>query len=90
MQYAIIQGSVVATQKAKELKGLPLKVLLPCDGKGKPVGDPIVAVDPIGANVGDLVIWVGKREASLAIPGAPLANNFAVDAAVTGIVDDIG
>jgi hypothetical protein len=35
-------------------------------------------------------MWVGKREASLAIPGTPLANNYPVDAAVTGIIDDIG
>jgi hypothetical protein len=35
------------------------------------------------------VLWVGKREASLAIPGAPLANSYPIDAAVTGIIDDI-
>jgi ethanolamine utilization protein EutN len=90
MQYGIIQGTVVATQKVKELEGIALKLLRPSDGKGKPAGDPIVAVDPIGARTGDLVLWVGKREASLAIPGAALANNFPVDAAVTGIIDDIG
>ena len=90
MQYAIVKGSVVATQKVKDLEGIALKVLLPCDDKREPTADAIVAVDAIGARPGDLVLWVGKREASLAIPGAPLANNFPVDAAVTGIVDDLG
>lgn len=90
MHYAIVQGTVTATQKVKDLQGHALKVLQPCNEKRESVGDAIVAVDAIGARNGDLVMWVGKREASLAIPGAPLANNYPVDAAVTGIVDAIG
>ena len=53
-------------------------------------GEPFVSVDPIGARAGDLVLWVGKREASLALPGAALANLYAVDAAITGLVDAVG
>ena len=90
MQYGIIQGSVVASQKVKDLQGMALKLLQPCDAERRPIGDVIVSIDSIGARPGDLVMWVGKREASLAIPGAPLANNYPVDAAVTGIIDDIG
>ncbi len=94
MQFAIVQGTVVATQKVKELTGLALKVIQPCSpdraGKLQPVGDAIVAVDSIGARDGDSVLWVGKREASLAIPGSPLSNNYPVDAAITGIIDAIG
>jgi microcompartment protein CcmK/EutM len=90
VQYAIVQGTVVATQKVKDLEGMALKVIVPCDTERKAVGDAVVAIDPVSARPGDLVIWVGKREASLAIPGAPLANNYPVDAAITGIVDDIG
>ncbi len=88
MQYGIIQGSVVATQKVSDLEGIAFKVLLPCNEKKEQIGEPLVAVDAIGARPGDLVIWVGKREASLAIPEAELANHFPIDAAVTGIVDD--
>ena len=88
MQFGIVKGSVVATQKVEDLKGYPLKVIVPCNDKNETSGDPIVAVDAVGARPGDLVIWVGKREASLAIPGAPLANNYPIDAAITGIVDD--
>lgn len=90
MQYGIILGSVVATQKVEELKGIALKLLRPCGPDRESAGEPIVAVDAVGARPGDLVMWVGKREASLAIPGAPLANNYPIDAAVTGIIDDIG
>ena len=90
MQFAIVKGTVVATQKVKDLEGMSLKILVPCDQKKDITGDPIVAIDPIGARTGDLVMWVGKREASLAIPGVKLANNYPVDAAITGIIDDIG
>ncbi|MGK5089886.1 EutN/CcmL family microcompartment protein [Bdellovibrionota bacterium FG-2] len=88
MQLAFVQGTVVASQKVKDLQSYPLKVLQACDHDHHLVGEPFVAVDAVGARTGDLVIWVGKREASLAIPGAALANNYPVDAAVTGIVDD--
>jgi microcompartment protein CcmK/EutM len=89
MQFGIVQGSVIATAKVKDLQGHALKVLLPCDKNGTATGDAIVAVDPISARSGDLVMWVGKREASLAIPGAALANNYPIDAAITGIVDAV-
>lgn len=89
MQYAVVKGSVVATQKVTELKAQSLKLLLPCDRTGSPIGDAFVAVDAVGARPGDLVLWVGKREASLAIPGTPLSNNCPIDAAITGIIDDI-
>ena len=90
MQFGVVRGTVVATQKVKDLRGLILKVLTPCDESGETLGDPIVAVDPLGTRNGDLVMWVGKREASLAISGAALSNNYPVDAAITGIIDDIG
>ncbi|MGE0614400.1 MAG: EutN/CcmL family microcompartment protein [Bacteriovoracia bacterium] len=93
MQYAVVRGTVVATQKVDTLKGVALKVLVPCDRKrealGGASGDPIVAIDGVGAREGDLVMWVGKREASMALSGAPVANMYPVDAAVTGIIDDI-
>lgn len=90
MHYATVQGTVVATQKVKDLQGMALKILQPCNQAREAIGDAIVAIDAIGARPGDLVLWVGKREASLAIPGASLANNYPVDAAVTGIIDAIG
>ncbi len=89
MQFAIVKGTVVATQKVSHLKGRALKVMVPCDDQRKSIGDPVVAIDPIGARDGDLVMWVGKREASLVFSDAELANFYPVDAAITGIVDDI-
>lgn len=90
MNFALVTGNVVATQKVKELTGIALKVIVPCDDERRPVGEAIVAIDAVGARPGDHVMWVGKREASLALPDAPLVNLYPVDAAITGIIDDIG
>ena len=90
MQFGIIKGTIVASHKVKELQGMALKILIPCNSAREPEGEPLAAIDPMGARPGDLVMWVSKREASLAVPGALLANNYPIDAAVTGIIDDIG
>lgn len=90
MNYAKVIGTVIATQKVKELEGSTLKLIQYCDSKRETSGDPVVAYDPIGTRLGDFVLVVSKREASLAVPGVALANNYPLDAAITGIVDDIG
>lgn len=90
MLLARVLGTVVATQKYKTLEGIGLKVLQPCDEKGAPVGDAVVACDPVQCRPGDLVMWVAKREASLALPGSTLVNMYPVDATVTGLVDMVG
>ncbi len=89
MQFAIVKGNLVASRKVKELEGISLRVIAPCNEQRDLVGESLIAVDPIGAREGDFVMWVGKREASLAIEGAPLANNYPVDAAITGLIDDL-
>lgn len=90
MQYAVVLGTVVATQVNPSLKGLRLTVLQACNRNKERFGSPFVAVDPMGVRHGDLVIWVGKREASLAVDGAKVSNMLPIDAAVTGWVDAVG
>ena len=90
MQFARVTGTVVATQKVDELRGVALKLCVPENETGESIGDSFVAADAIGARTGDRVLWVGKREASMALPHAPIKNNFPLDAAITGIIDDIG
>ena len=90
MHLAKVIGTVVASQKYETLTGIALKVIQPCDNNGKHLGEPVVACDPVQCRDGDLVMWVAKREASLALPGAKLANMFPVDAAITGLVDWVG
>lgn len=86
MNLGKILGTVVATRKDPSLMGVRLLMMQPLNDDLKPVGAMIVTADPIGARTGDVVMWVGSREASLA-----LENKFApVDAAVVGLVDRLG
>ncbi|MEI8259079.1 MAG: EutN/CcmL family microcompartment protein [Deltaproteobacteria bacterium] len=78
-------GTCVATQKSEGLTGVRLLVLEPIDASGKRSGDPFVAADPVSAGPGEVVYWVGAREAALA-----LEESFVpVDAAIVGLVDEI-
>ncbi len=85
MNLGRIVGVCVATQKDPSLQGVKLLLLEPIDENLKSLGSVICAADPIGVRQGDIVTWVGSREASLA-----LENKFApVDAAVLGLVDHL-
>jgi ethanolamine utilization protein EutN len=86
MNLGRIVGTVVATRKDPSLLGVRLLLLQPLDDKLVNQGEIIVAADPVSARAGDIVMWVGSREASLA-----LENKFSpVDAAVVGLVDRVG
>lgn len=80
-----IRGTVVAERKVKGLSGKRLLLVQPLNDQKKPVGDLLVAVDSVQAGNGDLVYWVGSREASLALEPTFVP----VDAAVVGHVDQV-
>jgi ethanolamine utilization protein EutN len=83
MQLAKVVGDVVASRKDPNLAGLKLLVLQPLAPDRQPVGRSLVAVDAVGAGVGEAVFFVRGREASY--PFLPAA--VPTDAAVVGIVD---
>lgn len=83
MQLARVIGEVVATVKDPNLTGLKLLVLQPIAASGEAAGRTLVALDSVGAGVGEHVFFVRGREASFPFyPGEPPA-----DASVVGIVD---
>ena len=83
MQLARVIGDVVATMKNASLDGIRLLVLQPIDASGEDAGRTLVALDSVGAGVGEHVFFVRGREAAFPFyPGEPPA-----DAAVIGIVD---
>lgn len=85
MQLARVIGTVVASVKDPSLQGIKLMMVEPLDDELKPNGAPFVAVDSVRAGPNDLVYLTMSREASLALP-----NPFSpVDAAITGIVDEV-
>ena len=85
MQIARVMGEVVATMKDANLDGITLLVLQPLSAAGEPAGRTLVALDSVGAGVGETVFFVRGREAAFPFyPGEP-----PTDAAVIGIVDQI-
>ena len=83
MQLARVIGTVVATRKDENLAGLTLLMVQPLTPNREPAGRPLVAVDSVGAGVGEEVFFVRGREASF--PFYPV--EAPVDAGIVGIVD---
>ena len=83
MQLARVIGDVVATQKDGTLTGIKLMVLQPIAADGSNMGRTLVAVDAVGAGVGETVFFVRGKEASF--PFLPM--EVPADAGIVGIVD---
>ena len=85
VQLARVIGDVVVTLKDDNLHGLKLMVLQPLAPDGSAVGRTLVAVDAVGAGVGETVFFVRGKEASF--PFYP--TEVPTDAGIVGIVDQI-
>jgi microcompartment protein CcmK/EutM len=83
MQLAKVVGDVVVTRKDDNLSSLKLLILQPVAADGSASGRTLVAVDAVGAGVGETVFFVRGKEASFPFypPEVP------VDAGIVGIVD---
>ena len=83
MQIARVIGDVVATLKDANLDGHKLLLLQPVTPDREPVGRTLVALDAVGAGVGEHVFFVRGREASFPfLPAEP-----PTDACIVGIID---
>jgi ethanolamine utilization protein EutN len=81
-----VVGTVVSTQKHPKLHGAKLLLVQPELPDGTAKGTPVLAVDSVGAGVGERVLLVIEGKAAgdaLGRKGAP------VDAAIVGIVDQL-
>ncbi len=83
MQLARVVGEVGATVKDANLGGMKMLVVQPLLASGEPVGRTLVALDSVGAGVGENVFFVRGREA--AFPFYPVEPP--TDATIIGIVD---
>jgi ethanolamine utilization protein EutN len=84
MNLARVIGDVVVTRKDENLHGLTLLIVQPLTPEREPYGKPLVAVDSVGAGVGEEVFFVRGKEASF--PFHPV--EAPVDAGIVGIVDE--
>jgi ethanolamine utilization protein EutN len=88
MFLAKVIGNVVATQKSPEFQGMKLLLLQPYINREDTLvasGSSIVAVDSVGAGLGECVLFTQGSSARLThnTKGAP------VDAVIVGIVDSV-
>jgi len=91
MFLARVEGSVVATKKDPSMSGRKLLLVRPqlVDDKDptkfRPGTNTIVAVDSVGAGIGELVMFCQGSSARL----APNLKDAPVDAVIIGIVDAV-
>jgi ethanolamine utilization protein EutN len=84
MLIARVVGTVVSTQKHDTLEGAKLLLVQPLALDDAPRGTTLLAIDSVGAGVGEKVLVVVEGRAA----GEALGRRVApVDAAIVGIVD---
>jgi len=86
MQIARVVGTVVSTQKNRKLEGATLLLVQPLAIDDTPRGVSLIAIDSVGAGVGEKVLVVIEGKAAGDALGKKAA---AVDAAVIGIIDTV-
>ena len=84
MQIGEVIGTVVSTQKNRKLEGAKLLLVQPLTLDGAHRGTALLAIDAVGAGVGERVLVVIEGKAAGDALGRKAA---AVDAAIIGIVD---
>jgi ethanolamine utilization protein EutN len=91
MFLAKVEGSVVATKKDPNMSGRKLLLLRPqlVDDKDptkfKPGANTIIAVDSVGAGIGEMILFCQGSSARM----APGMKEVPVDAVIVGIVDTV-
>lgn len=83
MQLARVIGTVVATIKNETLEGRKLLLVQTLNADLLPSGKPLIALDAVGAGVGELVFWCRGKEASFPFK----RDSTPTDCTIVGIVD---
>ena len=78
-------GTIWATRKYESIKGYKMQFVQPINAEYEKLGEPIIALDTVGAGPGEIIFYVTASEAVI-----PLDVDMApVDASIVGIVDSI-
>lgn len=78
-------GTVVATRKDENLVGTKLMITQPLNIDLEPVGEPLIAVDTVGAGIGELVIFSKGTAARI----AARKMDSPIDVSIVGIIDEM-
>lgn len=85
MDLGIVIGTVVSTQKDDKLEGMKFQIVKSVDLDGKPLGGFVVAVDSVGAGVGEIVLVAKGSSARQTW----ISKDKPVDSIIMGIVDEL-
>lgn len=83
MQIARVIGTVVSTVKNASLSGRKMLIVQSLDADLNEKGKPMLALDAIGAGVGELVFWCRGKEASFPFK----RDETPTDCTIVGIID---
>jgi ethanolamine utilization protein EutN len=83
---ARVIGQVVATCKHPSHEGLKLLLVQPLNLDGSDRGDAVVAVDSVGAGVGERVLLTMEGFSAFTSVGRPMTP---IESAVIGIIDHV-
>ncbi|MFN7130608.1 MAG: EutN/CcmL family microcompartment protein [Myxococcales bacterium] len=85
MNVGLVVGTVVSTRKEEELSGLKFLLVRGLDVDGKQTSTTVVAVDAVGAGVGEVVLYASGSSARQ----TKVTKDRPVDATIMAIVDSI-
>ena len=80
-----VVGTVVATRKEEELEGMRFLLVRGLDAEAKPTSSLVVAVDAVGAGVGEVVLYASGSSARQ----TKVTKDRPVDATIMAIVDQL-
>ena len=83
MNLGRVTGTLVASRKEPMLEGLPMLVVRQLDEQGLPKGGYVVAVDSVGAGVGEVVLYASGSSARQ----TAITKDKPCDAVIRAIVD---
>jgi ethanolamine utilization protein EutN len=83
MQIARVIGTVVSSVKNETLNGRKILIVQTLDADLKNKGKPMVALDAVGAGIGELVFWCRGKEASFPFK----RDETPTDCTIVGIID---
>ncbi len=78
-------GTIWATRKYNTLQSYKMQFVQPLNGDLEKIGDPIIAVDTIGAGPGEIIFYATSSESVIAMD----VDMAPVDASIVGIVDSV-
>ena len=83
MQIARVIGTVVSTVKNESLHGRKFLLVQTLTSDLEAKGDPMIALDAVGAGVGELVFWCRGKEAAFPFK----RDETPTDCTIVGIID---